>query len=151
MESSRDIYSRYIATSSTASQLFHSYSSAWAATVERTFSSMKLIKTRLRSRMGEDTPEHAMRICTEGPDHLSSDTLEAVVGCYKGSKKRKLALWALLGVSIMLPACLMSLLAINDINNTFCYWVNFVCSLTVSWRDSWVDFEGSVCFHTVIV
>ena len=30
----------------------------------------------------------------------------------------------------MLPTCLMSL-AINDINNTFCYWVNFVCSLTV--------------------
>ena len=33
------------------------------ATGERTFSSMKLIKTRLRSRMGEDTVQAAMHIC----------------------------------------------------------------------------------------
>ena len=60
------------------------------ATVERTFSNMKLIKTRLRSRMGEDTLEHTMRICIEGPDHLSNDTLEAVVDHHKGVKKRKI-------------------------------------------------------------
>ena len=53
------------------------------ATVERTFSSMKLIKTRLRSRMGESTLEHAMRICIEGPDQLPSETLEAVIDHYK--------------------------------------------------------------------
>ena len=62
------------------------------ATVERTFSSMKLIKTRLRSRMGENTLEHTMRICIKGPDQLSNDTLEAVVDHYKGAKKRRLAL-----------------------------------------------------------
>ena len=62
------------------------------ATVERTFSSMKLIKTRLRSRMGEDTLQAAMRICIEGPDQLSEETLEAAVDHYKGLKKRKLAL-----------------------------------------------------------
>ena len=62
------------------------------ATVERTFSSMKLIKTRLRSRMGENTLEHTMRICIEGPDQLSNDTLEAVVDHCKGAKKRRLAL-----------------------------------------------------------
>jgi len=55
------------------------------ATVERTFSSMKLIKTRLRSRMGENTLEHTMRICIEGPDQLSNDTLEAVVASFPGS------------------------------------------------------------------
>ena len=44
------------------------------ATVERTFSTMKLVKTRLHSRMGEDTLEHTMRICIEGPDLLSADT-----------------------------------------------------------------------------
>ena len=32
------------------------------ATVARTFSSIKLIKTRLRSRMGDDTLQHTMRI-----------------------------------------------------------------------------------------
>ena len=60
-------------------------------TVEHTFSSMKLIKTRLRSRMGENTLDHTMRICIEGPDQLSNDTLEAVVDHYKGAKKRRLA------------------------------------------------------------
>ena len=49
------------------------------ATVERTFSKIKLVKTRLRSRMGEDTLEHTMRICIEGPDWLSTDTLDAVI------------------------------------------------------------------------
>ena len=53
---------------------------------------MKLIKTRLRSRMGEDTLQAAMRICIEGPDQLSEETLEAAVDHYKGLKKRKLAL-----------------------------------------------------------
>ena len=53
------------------------------ATVERTFSSMKVIKTRLCSRMNEDTLEHTMRICMEGPNHLSNDTLEVVVDRYK--------------------------------------------------------------------
>ena len=62
------------------------------ATVERTFSSMKLIKTRLRSRMGESTLDHAMRVCIEGPERLSNDTLEEVIQNYKQSKKRKLAL-----------------------------------------------------------
>ena len=43
------------------------------ATVERSFSSMKLIKTRLRSRLGEETLEHTMRICIEGQNkHLNT-------------------------------------------------------------------------------
>ena len=62
------------------------------ATVERTFSSMKLIKTRLRSRMGKNTLEYTMRICIEGPDTLDNDTREAVVDHYKDTKKRRLRL-----------------------------------------------------------
>lgn len=62
------------------------------ATVERSFSAMKLIKTRLRNRLGADALEHTMRICIEGPDQLSDDVLESVVDHYKSVKKRKLAL-----------------------------------------------------------
>ena len=40
------------------------------AAVERSFSDMKLVKTRLRSRMGEDTLDYALRICIEEP-HFS--------------------------------------------------------------------------------
>ena len=36
---------------------------------------MKLMKTRSRSRMGEETLEHAMRICIEGPECLTDETL----------------------------------------------------------------------------
>ena len=36
------------------------------ATVERSFSDMKLIKTRLRSRLGEETLNHTMQISIEG-------------------------------------------------------------------------------------
>ena len=62
------------------------------ATVERSFSSMKLIKTRLRNRMGENTLEHAMRICIEGPGQLSDETLEEIIDYYKLSKKRRINL-----------------------------------------------------------
>ena len=62
------------------------------ATVERTFSTMKLVKTRLHSRMGEDTLEHTMRIFIEGPDLLSADTLDVVIDHYRSSKKRRLPL-----------------------------------------------------------
>ena len=62
------------------------------ATVERSFSSMTLIKTRLRSRMGEEILEHAMRIFTEGPECLPDETLEEIIENYKKVKKRKIAL-----------------------------------------------------------
>ena len=64
-------------------------------TVERMFINMKLMKTRLRSRMGEDTLDYiqcASALKALSPDHLSDDTLEALVDHYKGAKKRKLAL-----------------------------------------------------------
>ena len=62
------------------------------ATVERSFSAMKLIKTILRSRLGADELEHTMRVCIEGPNQLSDDFLESVIDHYKSVKKRKLAL-----------------------------------------------------------
>ena len=49
------------------------------ATVKGSFSAMKLIKTRIRGRLGEDSLEHTTRICIEGPDELSDDVLESVV------------------------------------------------------------------------
>ena len=45
------------------------------ATVERSFSDMKLIKTRLRSRLGEETLNHS----TEGPDKLNSEDLDSII------------------------------------------------------------------------
>ena len=59
------------------------------ATVEHTFSSMELIKTKLPSRMGEDTLEHIMCICIES---LTTCSMEAVVDHHKGVKKRRLAI-----------------------------------------------------------
>ena len=43
------------------------------ATVEQSYNDMKLIKTRLRSRLGEETLNHTMRISIEGPDKLNSE------------------------------------------------------------------------------
>ena len=42
--------------------------------------------------MGDNTLEHTMRISIKGPDHLSHETLEAVVDNYKQAKKRRLPL-----------------------------------------------------------
>ena len=40
---------------------------------------MKLIKTRLGSRMGEEILEHAMRICVEGTECLTDETQESKI------------------------------------------------------------------------
>ena len=60
------------------------------ATVERSFSDMKLIKTRLRSRLGEETLNHTMRISIEGLDKLNSEDLNSIIQYWKEKKTRKL-------------------------------------------------------------
>ena len=62
------------------------------ATVERAFSDMKLVKTRLRSCLGEDTLDYAMRVCIEGPDKLSDSELDAIVHHWKHQKNRRIVL-----------------------------------------------------------
>ena len=42
--------------------------------------------------MSEDRLDYCMRICIEGPDHLSDEYLEAVLEHYKGMKVRKINL-----------------------------------------------------------
>ena len=60
------------------------------STVERSFSDMKLVKTRLRSRLGEDTLDQAMRVCIEGLERLGDSELEAIVSHWKEQKPRRL-------------------------------------------------------------
>ena len=62
------------------------------ATVERSFSNMKLVKTRLRSWLGEDTLDQALRVCIEGPARLGKKELEVIINHWKEQKHRKLIL-----------------------------------------------------------
>ena len=39
--------------------------------------------------MREETLEHAMRICIEGSEHLTDETLEEIIENYKKSRKEK--------------------------------------------------------------
>ena len=60
------------------------------ATVERSFSGMKLIKTRLRSRLGEETLNHTMQISIQGQYKLNSEDLDSIIQYWKEKKTRKL-------------------------------------------------------------
>ena len=42
--------------------------------------------------MEEETLEHTMKICIEGPESLTNETLEEIIENYKKVKKRKIAL-----------------------------------------------------------
>ena len=42
--------------------------------------------------MGEETLEHAMRVCIEGPERLTDETLEETIQNYQKVKKRKIVL-----------------------------------------------------------
>ena len=53
------------------------------ATVERTFSDTKMVKTRLSSRLGEDTLDYALRTCIEGQDTLDDEKLKCIISHWK--------------------------------------------------------------------
>ena len=48
------------------------------SSVERSFRSIKLVKTRLRSQLGCDTLDQALRVCIEGPERQTDESLEAM-------------------------------------------------------------------------
>ncbi len=52
------------------------------ATVERSFSHMKMIKTRLRNRLFDENLTHLMRIAIEGPD-LSEVNFSEILDIFK--------------------------------------------------------------------
>ena len=58
------------------------------ASVERSFSQMKMIKTRLRSRLGEDNLSHLMKIAIESPEILSDEELEEIVDVWNRKPRR---------------------------------------------------------------
>lgn len=59
-------------------------------TVERSFSQMKLVKTRLRNRLGDDTLDMLMTIGIEGPKTLNDEQLNMIIELWKNQKHRRL-------------------------------------------------------------
>ena len=59
-----------------------------AASVERSFSQMKVIKTRLRNRMGESSPNHLVLIAIESPDKLNDNELDCIVNVWNEKPRR---------------------------------------------------------------
>ena len=49
------------------------------ASVERSFSQMKLIKTRIRNRIGQSSLSYLMKIAIETPEKLSDSDLDAII------------------------------------------------------------------------
>ena len=60
------------------------------ASVERSFSPMKMIKTRLRNRLGQCSLSQLMKIAIESPERLSDDDLENIFTMWS-RKPRKIA------------------------------------------------------------
>ena len=58
------------------------------ASVERSFSQMKLIKTRLRNNLGELSLSHLMKTAIESPETLSDSDLEEVVTIWNRKGRR---------------------------------------------------------------
>ena len=58
------------------------------ASVERSFSQMKLIKTRLRSSLNNKSLSNLMKIALESPDELTDSHLEEVVNVWNRKSRR---------------------------------------------------------------
>ena len=58
------------------------------ASVECSFSQMKMIKTQLRNRLGETNLSHLMKIATESPQTLSDEQLEQIVDIWNRKPRR---------------------------------------------------------------
>ena len=58
------------------------------ASVEHSFSQMKLIKSRLRSRLSEISLTQLMKIAIEGPDKLSECDIEEIITVWNRKPRR---------------------------------------------------------------
>ena len=58
------------------------------ASVERSFSQMKMIKTRLRNRIGESSLSSLMKIAIELPEKLSDNDLENIIDVWNRKPRR---------------------------------------------------------------
>ena len=56
--------------------------------MERSFSQMKIIKTRLRNRLGEKSLSYLMKSAIEAPQKLCDDDLETIVGIWTSKPRR---------------------------------------------------------------
>ena len=59
------------------------------ASVERSFSQMKLIKTCLRSSLNDKSLSNLMKIALESPDELTDSHLEEVVNVWNKKSRRR--------------------------------------------------------------
>ena len=58
------------------------------ASVEQSFSQMKMIKTRLRNRIGETSLSHLMTIAIESPEKLTDNDLENIIDIWNRKPRR---------------------------------------------------------------
>ena len=58
------------------------------ASVERSFSHMKMVKSRLRNRLGEANLSYLMKIVLESPEALSDEELEQIVTVWSRKPRR---------------------------------------------------------------
>ena len=58
------------------------------ASVERSFSQMKLIKTRLSNALSDCSLSHLMKIAIEAPEVLSDSDLDEVVNVWQRKSRR---------------------------------------------------------------
>ena len=58
------------------------------ASVERSFSQMKLIKSRLRNRLSDTSLSHLLKIAIESPDTLQDCDLEEIVDMWNRKGRR---------------------------------------------------------------
>ena len=58
------------------------------ASVERSFSQMKLIKTRLRNSLSAGNLSHLMKISIESPQKLTETNLEEIVNIWSRKSRR---------------------------------------------------------------
>ena len=58
------------------------------ASVEHSFSQMKMIKSRLRNRLGEANLSYLMKIALESPETLSDEELEQIMNFWTRKLRR---------------------------------------------------------------
>ena len=57
-------------------------------TVERSFSTLKLVKTNLRNHLKDCMLDSCIRIAIEGPDSLSQEDIHSIISIWKMKKER---------------------------------------------------------------
>jgi hypothetical protein len=92
------------------------------ASVERSFSTINRIHTRLRSKLSSESLSHLMMVAIEGPDKLSNEAINDIMRTWSSTKCRRIIIFLTFDMRVCLLIFIIKYLLFFI--NTCCFFLD---------------------------